>query len=328
MTKEEFYENEIELCILNGYKQLFGFDDESFLILYLLLRKRILNEAYLDMVEKDLKLEIFQNSQENQISCVKSFIYKNEPIKAHMIDIIFENLYYIQKIYPVIWDRKNYSLEKWLNHLEKAIIKKSNQLIKKIKIDKLSSDIVLYFKLTSLNTLFHLEINENIPDLKSIQQISEVKLKRPRELDLQLIYESLFFMNNTLLDFKEKDVEDFLIKHLDLIEEGMAYIDRQVAIEDGIIDILAKDKNGIYAIIELKIKDDERLAWQCLYYPKLIKKTYHVKEVRMIVLAPCMPDKIKDVLLDIGISELLTYEPVILNKKIENIIVKKGDFET
>ena len=48
----------------------------------------------------------------------------------------------------------------------------------------------------------------------------------------------------------------------------------------------------------------------------------------MIVLAPCMPDKIKDVLLDIGISELLTYEPVILNKKIENIIVKKGDFET
>lgn len=327
MTKEDFYENEIEECLLNGYKDLLGFKNDSFLVLYLFLRKRILNESYVSMVEKDLKLEIVPDTSGQQIIAIPTFIYKTEPIKAHIIDIIFENLYHVQKLYPISWELKTYSLEKWLNHLEQVIIKKSQQLIKKMNSTKLSTDIILYFKLTSLNNLFNLKINESIPNLKFINQISEVKLKRSREMELELIYESLYFMNNKLLDFKEKDVEDFLVKHLDLIEDGMTYIDRQVTIEDGIIDILAKDKNGTYSIIELKIKDDERLAWQCLYYPKLVKKAYHVKEVRMIVLTPCLSDKIKDVLLDIGVSELLTYEPVILNKKIENIIVKKGDFE-
>lgn len=87
----------------------------------------------------------------------------------------------------------------------------------------------------------------------------------------------------------ELKLEKELMKQLELIEHGMKYIDRQVEVKDGRIDILARDKNNTLCIIELKVvTNEERLIFQCVYYP-----TQFDEPVRMITIAPDYESKIK-----------------------------------
>ena len=57
----------------------------------------------------------------------------------------------------------------------------------------------------------------------------------------------------------EKDLEEHIAKNLNQIEEGIALYrkgrksGRQFTIDFGIIDLLAKDKNGDFVVIELKV---------------------------------------------------------------------------
>ena len=54
---------------------------------------------------------------------------------------------------------------------------------------------------------------------------------------------------------QERIVENFLVKHLNLIEPGLTFVDRQVRINKGrnVIDIIAKDFLNRTTIIELKV---------------------------------------------------------------------------
>lgn len=51
----------------------------------------------------------------------------------------------------------------------------------------------------------------------------------------------------------ERDVETHLVRNLDSIEKGLRFIDRQVSIEVGRVDILAEDASGRRVVIELKV---------------------------------------------------------------------------
>ncbi|WP_421526299.1 endonuclease NucS domain-containing protein [Pseudomonas yamanorum] len=51
----------------------------------------------------------------------------------------------------------------------------------------------------------------------------------------------------------ERDVETHLVRNLDSIEKGLRFIDRQVNIEVGRVDILAEDTSGRRVVIELKV---------------------------------------------------------------------------
>jgi RecB family endonuclease NucS len=51
----------------------------------------------------------------------------------------------------------------------------------------------------------------------------------------------------------ERDLEDHLVLHLDEIESGLTLIGRQVSIEIGRVDILARDNAGKTVIIEVKV---------------------------------------------------------------------------
>lgn len=51
----------------------------------------------------------------------------------------------------------------------------------------------------------------------------------------------------------ERDVETHLVRNLDSIEKGLRFIDRQVSIEVGRVDILAADASGRRVVIELKV---------------------------------------------------------------------------
>ncbi|TKI10399.1 DUF91 domain-containing protein, partial [Bacillus cereus] len=75
------------------------------------------------------------------------------------------------------------------------------------------------------------------------------------------IWEEL--ITEEIMNGPESLLEDILCDHIFVIEEGMSFIERQYRVENGIIDIIAKDKNGTKCIIELKtVEDDKSLVWQ------------------------------------------------------------------
>lgn len=51
----------------------------------------------------------------------------------------------------------------------------------------------------------------------------------------------------------ERDVETHLVRNLDSIEKGLRFVDRQVSVDVGRIDILAEDASGRRVVIELKV---------------------------------------------------------------------------
>ncbi|MGR5983412.1 endonuclease NucS domain-containing protein [Bacillus cereus] len=73
-----------------------------------------------------------------------------------------------------------------------------------------------------------------------------------------------------------------MVDYIEIIEEDMEFIERQFKIENGVIDILAKDRNGTLCIIELKVNElDKHLVWQSAYYP-----TCFQEKTRIITIAP------------------------------------------
>lgn len=119
------------------------------------------------------------------------------------------------------------------------------------------------------------------------------------------------FRNNTLFpiqikkygDITEKQLEELVIKNLNKLENGMKFLKAQYSIAGGIIDIIARDKNDILCIIELKvIPDCKDVVFQSLYYPSQFNEI-----TRMIVIAPDLTQQLKYVLGKFNNIELYKY---------------------
>ncbi|WP_257151306.1 endonuclease NucS domain-containing protein [Bacillus pseudomycoides] len=108
------------------------------------------------------------------------------------------------------------------------------------------------------------------------------------------IWEEL--ITEEIMNGPETLLEDILCDHIGTIEEGMTFIERQYRVGNGIIDIIAKDKNRTKCIIELKkVEDDKSLVWQSAYYPFCFDE-----DVRMITIAPNYSDRIYNALKNIS----------------------------
>jgi Holliday junction resolvase-like predicted endonuclease len=102
---------------------------------------------------------------------------------------------------------------------------------------------------------------------------------------------------------KEMKLEKDIIKNIEIIEKEMRIIDNQYEIKDGVIDILARDKNNTLCIIELKVvPNDEKLVFQSVYYPTQFNET-----VRMITIAPDYDYRIKAALQSLSYVEMKKY---------------------
>ncbi|MGH0480990.1 endonuclease NucS domain-containing protein [Bacillus cereus] len=113
----------------------------------------------------------------------------------------------------------------------------------------------------------------------------------------------LKLMTNEIINGTESLLEDFLCDYIEFIEEDMTFIERQHKVENGIIDILAEDKNGVKCIIELKIvEDDKGIAWQSAYYPSCFDE-----EVRMITIAPNYSNRIYNALKNVKNVEMKVF---------------------
>lgn len=98
----------------------------------------------------------------------------------------------------------------------------------------------------------------------------------------------------------EKGIEDFYIEHLYQIEEGLVLVDygnregRQYSTPIGLIDLLCRDQNGFYVVIEIKANEaKDSVFGQILRYIGWVHRNLDggYNKVRGIILAAGFPDK-------------------------------------
>ena len=93
---------------------------------------------------------------------------------------------------------------------------------------------------------------------------------------------------------EEKTVEDILERNIELVESGMKLLERQKQTEIGRIDLFARDKNGVYTVIELKKgRTDDRVFGQLSRYMGWCKKVKARSDrVRGIIIAKTIGKKL------------------------------------
>lgn len=141
------------------------------------------------------------------------------------------------------------------------------------------------------------EIFNHVHD-KSMKHLKYTKQYIETEKELM---QNLKNSNNGKLS--EKELENLLVQDLSLIEEEMSLIKQQYSVDNGYIDILARDKDDKLCIVELKVTDsDSRVVNQSVYYP-----TQFDESTRMITIAPDYSNKISQSLQSLGYVEMKTY---------------------
>ena len=318
------YESDIEELILSELSYKYGIENYDTLFRYLYLRFMSINYDVKKM-DKQLFVQYFGQFLIKEELGIIEDRYKEEKIKYisgfdNSIGNILDNLLFSARMKSIIIDDcdKAYEFDDYINELWAKIKKYGANKSSKYKKDKYYKYHLIYSRLKKLNKLF------NIKDIKYIRKLEEFNQGdfstyiTQEEICERYIHASNFVTNSSS-SITENDLEKYIYRHLNLIEEGLKPIQRQLIIEEGRIDILAKDKNGEYVILELKIADDKQLIWQVMYYPYAINPIIKTDKVRIITICPFYPKHILEPLKRIDMVEIIQYIPLISNGKIEKL---------
>lgn len=239
----------------------------------------------------------------------------------------------------VVYDEEEYKIfrvgEDFIDNLEfRADLEGDMDLKPLIKFvyDKGYSKSAKYRKLSYYKTYIKynrlMTLNEKLgitplssPGIEGFEKsASHNPFRRSLEETLKANIDAERFMgSNTTTYITEKQLEDYLIKNMNLIEEGMKYMGRQIEIPGGIIDILAKDKNNNICVIELKIDEDKSIVWQSIHYPKEIKKKYRADKIRMMTIAPSYSKHLLNSLKSLDNVETFRYNIVVSQQNIDKL---------
>lgn len=212
--------------------------------------------------------------------------------------------------------------------LKKVYTKSKRKSVSKKKSSNYNHYLV-YYAILELNSLFNIkEIKESsfakYIDFEQSMPCITIEEKCVRYID------SLDYEYDDALQIDEDVLERYLYKNLNLIEEGLVPIKRQYMIRDGRIDILAKDKEGIYTIIELKVENDTDLIFQCIHYTSQLKLEKKVSKVRIITISPeytyGILNSLKQISIDYNVESYvcLIKSKGIKHKKIDSIKLIKA----
>lgn len=313
-----FYENEIENDLLSIIQEKYNLKstehsfDFLYLRYYLLYKKECFEKDFVDMLLDLLHIDKTSNK----------FTYKETDVYFYQLQIIFSNYLHTRKMSSIGYLGKKLNWQAYIDEVLHIATQKGIKQSIPYKKNKHYSSFKTYFIIKEIESFFDVTYSTfKFPSYIKYTTINEIPLTF-EEKQLQLI-ESIHFETTELIGLSEKDIEDFLVKNLNKLEPNLVYIDRQVKIEEGFLDILARDQNGEYVIIEVKICDDERLIWQCIYYPRQFKKEYHTNIVRMMTVAPYYGYKIKQALDEIGMKEVFQFTPLIKNGKLVDLSIQK-----
>mgnify|MGYP001036214504 CR=1 FL=1 len=83
----------------------------------------------------------------------------------------------------------------------------------------------------------------------------------------------------------EDEIKYYLKQHLDELEDGLVFNKAEYEVSVGSIDILAEDKNGSPAVIEVKVKANDCAVGQTLGYMQAYEEEQKTKTVRGLIVA-------------------------------------------
>lgn len=319
------YESEIEELIIKNLKQKYNILTTEELLLYLKTRYLIIypeKQKYYKKssgnipIEEKLDYMKFLFKEELAIS---DYSYKENPIhsdyRENSLLSIFDNLEF--QLSRIEFKNPTGKITPFYLHITETIenIYKTNLKLKN------KNEKYLYANLKELNHQFGIETIEDVKKIYGFKQ-DNLDVYLQKETSLMRIVEASDFETTDISAIKEEDLRDYLCEHLDLVEEGLTYIEKEHIIPDGRLDIFAKDRNGDLVIIEVKIKDDERLPWQCMYYPHAVRQQYPKRIVRMMTIAPPYKESLL-VALRVLPVQLFSCQILSSNHRIEKVTLTK-----
>lgn len=303
--------HDLASIITDELYKLYGIKNESELYEYLYVRcsvnigkKKVDDRELMEFVFDELNITVYTDNG----NYVK---YKSETHNVYEVTSEFlENLRFRASLHGDL------EIEKKIDDVYKKGYYKAAKY-RKLRDYK---DYIKYNRLLVLNEMFGVtsshpseikgfvnDVNHN-PFKRSLEEILETTLSANR-----------FLGSQTTAHITEEQLEDYLIDNIELIEEGMRYIRRQVEVPGGIVDIVAMDKDNNICVIEIKIKEDKSIIWQAMHYPKEIQKNWINKKVRMITLAPDYSEHILKALKSIGDVEIKGYNIKVSSNKIKKL---------
>lgn len=320
------YEDLIVLEIKKILSKKYNILNNNILYVYLYIRYMIHNfnrrfkisdvevsDEFIDFIIKEMGIELSNNSiifngiklskyigvSNNIKNCINE--WNNEVLNSDLEFIL----------------NRNVSLNEYILQEYKHILKKGRYRSKEYKNAYFYENLLLNNMLNLLNDRFYIDsINEaTMSDLFDYDENYYLNCI-PSEISCNRFLHSV----NYIYDMTEKELEDYLVNHIDIIEKDLVYIDRQVKIDGGVLDIIAKDKNNNYVVIELKTNNrDKRLVWQSIHYKTEIDKWFNKEGVRVITIAPGYTNSNLEYLKALDYVDIYVYD--ILNK--ENIKIKE-----
>lgn len=303
--------------IINNLKVLYGIHNIKDLFVYTYIRcslyedrKNLNNIEILNFMINELNISTFTNLENNYSSFIvyEGFKYTLEELNLDVMDN-FEfqaDINMKVDVYPIL----------------KEVYKKGYLRALKFKQSIDYSHYILRYRLLMLNNHYNAIVIPAININGFHYSTTHNPFERNMEEKLDAILHHSRFTNTDTTNITEEQLEDYLIKNISLIEDGMTYLSRQVEITNGTIDILASDIDNNLCIIEVKISEDKAVVWQSIYYPKEIKKKYKSRNVRMIIVAPNFKKYMLDVLNEINV-ELFDYEIVVDLEEIRNLKINR-----
>lgn len=262
-------------------------------------RKNIKKHEVMNFILNELNISTF-DTDENNNKTGNYVIYKNE---------IYMNYIWYSEFMDNFKFRAELEDDLDFDELLEEVYLKGYRKALKYKNAIEYRDYIKYYRLTMLNTIMNVKSSYSAGVEGFTECCNHNPFKRSIEESLEMKLQSAKLLkSHTTTHISEADLENFLVKNINLIEDGMTYFDRQVEIDGGITDIIARDKNNVLCIIEIKIKEDKNIIWQALYYPDEIMKKYRTDKVRMITLTPEYSAHIKKALLSLDNIELMDYQ--------------------
>lgn len=321
------YEDELYNIFIEETRKMYGIKEEDKIYKYLYIRYLISNlekerkeiETKFDLSKfllNELNIDILDNNyftyKEQKISIVKTLynIIENLEFRASLScpDEIFPT----ETTLALFLERAYYEIMKYAYNKSKKI-KNANNDVYNIYLK--------YYALKELNFLFKAHPSHPSELANFFYTVNHNPFKRSLEEEIEGFIHSIKFKSQNVFLIEERDVEEYIKRNIEKVEKGMKYIDCQVSVECGRIDILAKDRDNVYVVIEIKVEEDKEIIWQCMYYPDEIRKKLNIDKVRMITLCPNYETHILKVLRKIDYVEIMRYKPYLSLNKIQDIDV-------
>lgn len=326
------YESELSEVLLNGLKDLYGIKDETVLYHYFYLRFLIIEKPNrISINDYDIRRKFIKCIlEELNLPLIKERVnYKGVDFSLHYrdensLDNIVTNWHFRGSLYSIkTVQGRELAFDEYIKQEYQKLLRHGKN---KAKAFKNTLYYEAYLNLHALE-LLNKQYNAKIGQPSIIKDIEYPEnhnfFKRSLEERYKAEIHSFEFLTNNTATITEADLEKYLVRNLNVLEDGLKFIERQVVIEDGRIDILAKDKKDNYVIIELKVVEDKEVVYQSIYYPLQFKRERGLKNVRMMVVAPRLPECLLVTLKQIPDIEIYQFSLLIEIGKIKDINIKK-----